>query len=149
MNPNLPLVLCFGLQPKQASALRVLCIRFGIQYVTVKEEQYGEKLGVLCGLDTPADVPFSKDHALSEPMLVFCNLQTADISRFLSAARAAKTPRPSLLAMFTDTNRQWTPAELQSQLAAERRAVNAKMESIHAKSAHEHHHPKEEDDENG
>ena len=33
MNPNNPMLLTFDLQPKQVPALRVLCVRHGIQLI--------------------------------------------------------------------------------------------------------------------
>ncbi|MBP3919908.1 MAG: DUF3783 domain-containing protein [Clostridia bacterium] len=140
MNPNLPLVLCFGLDSKQASALRVLCVKFGMQYISVKEAQYGETIGVLAGLDAPQNVPYTEDCALAEPMLVFCNLTTQQISSFLGEARRAKFARPSLMAAFTETNRVWTPAALQKQLAEERVMMQTRMKSIHEGHEHTHTH---------
>ncbi|MBQ8578746.1 MAG: DUF3783 domain-containing protein [Clostridia bacterium] len=150
MNPKNPLVLCFGLNPKQASFLRVLCVKFGMQYVKAEEAKYAETIGVLAGLDVPTGAPLTDAHKLAEPMLVFCNLTTQEISNFLSEARRAKFSRPSLMAAFTDTNRYWTPAELQAQLSAERISVQQKMQSIHERSGHDHthdhHHEQEEND---
>ncbi|MGM9624462.1 MAG: DUF3783 domain-containing protein [Eubacteriales bacterium] len=137
MNPNLPLILCFALNPKQSSALRVLCVKFGIQYVSVKEERYGETIGMLCGLD-PAGQTEGESGSLNEPMLVFANMKTEQVSAFLGEARRAKFPRPSLMAMLTETNRQWTPLQLQRQLSDERTAMQARMQSIHEQSGHDH-----------
>ena len=33
MNPNLPILLTFELQTKQITALRILCIRHGVQLI--------------------------------------------------------------------------------------------------------------------
>ena len=139
MNPNLPLVLCFALSPKQSSALRVLCVRFGMQYAAVKEERYGETIGMLCGLDPAEQVP-EDSGTLNEPMLVFANMKTEQVSAFLGEARRAKFPRPSLMAMLTETNRQWTPVQLQRQLSEERAAMQTRMQSIHEQSGHDHAH---------
>ena len=50
--------------------------------------------------------------------------------------------------MLTETNREWTPIQLQEQLAEERVMVREKMQSIHERSGHhhdhEHHEHKEE-----
>lgn len=139
MNPNLPLILCFALNPKQSSALRVLCVKFGIQYGSVKEERYSETIGMLCGLD-PAEQTMEDSGSLNEPMLVFANMTTEQVSAFLGEARRAKFPRPSLMAMLTETNRQWTPHQLQRQLSDERAAMQARMQSIHEQSGHDHVH---------
>ena len=72
----------------------------------------------------------------------------AAVQKFLNEAKAAKFSRPSLMAMLTETNREWTPIQLQEQLAEERVMVREKMQSIHERSGHhhdhEHHEHKEE-----
>ena len=104
----------------------------------IEPAQCGEVLGVLCGMDEPAGAAAAD--ALAEPMLVFANMTLAAVQKFLNEARAAKFVRPSLMAMLTDTNRTWTPAQLQEQLMEERVAVKDKMQSIHERSGHSHHH---------
>ena len=138
MNANLPMVLTFGLAPKPSSTLRVICIRNNVQLVKIEPAQCGEVLGVLCGMDAPAGA--AAGDALAEPMLVFANMTLAAVQKFLNEARAAKFVRPSLMAMLTDTNRSWTPAQLQEQLMEERTAVKEKMQSIHERSGHDHDH---------
>ena len=141
MNPNLPILLTFELQPKQTTALRILCIRHGIQLVKADPAMYGETIGVLCGMDEAAGAAATA--GLSEPMLLFANMTMAAVQKFLNEAKAAKFSRPSLMAMLTDTNRTWTPIALQEQLAEERVMVREKMQSIHERSAHHHEHEHE------
>lgn len=138
MNPNLPILLTFELQSKQTTALRILCIRGGIQLVKADPAQYGETIGVLCGMDEARGVP--AERGLSEPMLLFANMTMAAVQKFLNEAKAAKFQRPSLMAMLTETNREWTPVQLQEQLAEERVMVREKMQSIHERSGHHHEH---------
>lgn len=142
MNPNLPILLTFDLPQKQMPTLRMLCIRHGIQLVKADPAQYGECIGVLCGMDVPAGAEAAAP--LAEPMLLFANLTMAAVQKFLNEAKAAKFSRPSLMAMLTETNRTWTPGQLQAQLAEERVMVREKMASIHERSAHHHEHEKEE-----
>ena len=144
MNPNLPILLTFELQPKQSSALRILCIRNGIQLIKADPAQYGETIAVLCGMEEArgAAVP----DGLSEPMLLFANMTMRAVQKFLNEAKAAKFSRPSLMAMLTETNRTWTPIELQAQLAEERVMVREKMQSIHERSAHHHEHEENEEE---
>lgn len=142
MNPNLPILLAFELQQKQTAALRILCIRHGIQLVKADPAQYGETIGVLCGMDEPTGAV--ADAALSEPMLLFANMTMAAVQKFLNEAKAAKFSRPSLMAMLTETNRNWTPLGLYEQLAEERIMVREKMQSIHARSGHHHHEHEQE-----
>ena len=141
MNPNLPILLTFELSPKQTTALRIICIRNGIQLVKVDAGMYGETIGVLCGMDEAAGAAATA--GLSEPMLLFANMTMAAVQKFLNEAKAAKFSRPSLMAMLTDTNRTWTPIALQEQLAEERVMVREKMQSIHERSAHHHEHEHE------
>ena len=137
MNPNLPILLTFELQPKQTSALRILCIRHGVQLIKADPSQYGETIAVLCGMEEARGSAAAE--GLSEPMLLFANMTMGAVQKFLNEAKAAKFSRPSLMAMLTDTNREWTPIELQAQLAEERIMVREKMQSIHKHSDHHHH----------
>lgn len=146
MNPNQPMLLTFELQPKQMTSLRIICIRNGIQLVKADPAMYGETIGVLCGMDEAKGI--AAEGSLAEPMLLFANMTMAAVQKFLNEAKAAKFSRPSLMAMLTETNREWTPVQLQSQLAEERVMVREKMQSIHERSGHhhdhEHHEHKEE-----
>ena len=146
MNPNQPMLLTFELQPKQMTSLRIICIRNGIQLVKADPAMYGETIGVLCGMDEAKGI--AAEGGLAEPMLLFANMTMAAVQKFLNEAKAAKFSRPSLMAMLTETNRDWTPIQLQEQLAEERVMVREKMQSIHERSGHhhdhEHHEHKEE-----
>ena len=146
MNPNQPMLLTFELQPKQMTSLRIICIRNGIQLVKADPAMYGETIGVLCGMDEAKGI--AAEGGLAEPMLLFANMTMAAVQKFLNEAKAAKFSRPSLMAMLTETNREWTPIQLHEQLAEERVMVREKMQSIHERSGHhhdhEHHEHKEE-----
>lgn len=146
MNPNQPILLTFELQPKQMTALRIICIRNGVQLVRADPAMYGETIGVLCGMEEAKGI--TAEGGLAEPMLLFANMTMAAVQKFLNEAKAAKFSRPSLMAMLTETNRAWTPIELQQQLSEERVMVREKMQSIHERSGHhhdhEHHEHKEE-----
>lgn len=149
MNPNQPILLTFELQPKQMTALRIICIRNGVQLVRADPAMYGETIGVLCGLEEAKGI--TAEGGLAEPMLLFANMTMAAVQKFLNEAKAAKFSRPSLMAMLTETNRAWTPIELQQQLSEERVMVREKMQSIHERSGHHHdheHHEHKEESEN-
>ena len=149
MNPNQPILLTFELQPKQMTALRIICIRYGVQLVRADPAMYGETIGVLCGLEEAKGI--TAEGGLAEPMLLFANMTMAAVQKFLNEAKAAKFSRPSLMAMLTETNRAWTPIELQQQLSEERVMVREKMQSIHERSGHHHdheHHEHKEESEN-
>ena len=141
MNPNLPILLTFELQQKQMTAIRIICIRHGIQLIKADPAMYGETIGVLCGMDEAKGTDAAG--GLSEPMILFANMTMAAVQKFLNEAKAAKFSRPSLMAMLTETNRAWTPVQLQEQLAEERIMVREKMQSIHERSAHHHEHEHE------
>ena len=138
MNPKLPILLTFELDAKQTAALRILCIRHGVQLIKAEPAQYGETIGALCGMEEAAGTETTE--GLSEPMLLFANMTMAAVQKFLNEAKAARFSRPSLMAMLTETNRTWTPIALQAQLAEERVMVREKMQSIHERSAHHHDH---------
>ena len=107
MNPNLPILLTFELSSKQTTALRIICIRNGIQLIKADPAMYGETIGVLCGMDEATGAAATA--GLSEPMLLFANMTMAAVQKFLNEAKAAKFSRPSLMAMLTDLIRTRCP----------------------------------------
>ena len=137
MNPNQPMLLTFQLDAKQSAALRVICLRHGIQYIPIPTVRYHETLAMLCGDETPDASPYTGE-ALAEPMMLFSNFGTDRISPFLAELKRAKCARPQLMAILTETNRAWTPGQLQEQLSEEREMVRVKMQSIHERSGHTH-----------
>ena len=145
MNPNHPMLLTFELSQKQLTSLRILCIRCGIQLVKADPAMYGETIAVLCGMEDA--VGAAAEATLSEPMLLFANMTMAAVQKFLNEAKAAKFARPSLMAMLTETNRTWTPVQLQQQLAEERVMIREKMQSVHERSAHHHEHEHKHEEE--
>ncbi len=138
MNSNQPILLAFELQPKQMTSLRIICIRNGIRLIKADPAMYSETIGVLCGMDEATGV--AAEGGLAEPMMLFANMTMVAVQKFLNEAKAAKFSRPSLMAMLTETNREWTPIQLQEQLSEERVMVREKMQSIHERSGHHHDH---------
>lgn len=122
-----PVLLCFQMSPEKAARLRLLCMRFAIRFQQVPPEQWGERLGALCGLteeaaaaplppsDAPQDVPGE--------MMVMGLFPTGLASQLLQAMKRAKLPPVPLKAVLTPTNSQWTPPMLYQELQREREAV--------------------------
>ncbi len=139
MNEGKPMVLGFALDEKQRAGIRMLCIRLGLRYRPVETSEYGQMLSALCGEGDPIEGAVSPG-PLEEPMLLFAHMADRQVGDFLSGCKQARLSRPSLLAILTETNRTWTPHELQRELSAEREVVRAKMQSIHASHSHAHPH---------
>lgn len=130
-----PVLLCFQMSPEKAAKVRFLCMRFAIRFQQVSPEQWGERLGVLCGLpeddaaeplpltDVPQDVPGE--------MMVMGLFPAGMASQFLQAMKRAKLPPVPLRAVLTPTNSQWTPPMLYRELQREREAVTRGMPGAH------------------
>lgn len=139
-----PTVLGFALDEEQTNTVRMLCKRFSLAYRAVQPEEYAEPLGALCGLYEPFG-NFYEGEALPEAVLFFAGCSDDTLQKFVTLLRRADSRRPELLACLTDTNADWLPTELFSQLYAERIEMRNRMAALHAgENGHHHHHHGEE-----
>lgn len=119
-----PVLLCFNLQGEKANRIRLLAMRFLIRVRPVSQEEFGQSLAALCGLEPPEN-PAPAALPFSEEMLVLAHFSSEQISAFLGGFRQAKIPPVSLKAVLTETNASWNPVTLFSQLCEERDALSA------------------------
>lgn len=118
-----PLLLCIHTEKERALRLSFLAMSLGIRVRLVKEEELGQSLAALCGLEeggaaAPAPV--------GEEMLVMAFFPDGLLDRFLAALRHSGLGPVRLKAVLTEHNRAWTCAQLYSQLSAEAAAFAAR-----------------------
>ena len=121
-------ILSYNLPANKAARLRVLALHLGISVCTVEAGAQGCRLGdILEGrIEHTADAP-----VFEAELLVIAGLSQSELELLLRRLRAQKLP-VALKAVLTDTNRDWTGAELYAQLLAERRAISEGKSSRHA-----------------
>ncbi len=125
-----PLLLCYHLPETQASQTRLIAMRYRIRVRVVHDEELGQPLAALCGLQ-PSIQPAPQADAFADPMLVMAFFPMPLANQFLLALKKAKLPPISLKAILTDTNAEWSSAYLRDQLSAERDAIEAGARPAH------------------
>lgn len=134
-----PVVLGFSLDEEQTLGVRILCKRFGFVYTEIKPEEYAEPMEALCGM-TERYGNLYDGEALPEAMLFFAGCTDEQLQKFLALTRNGSFRRPGLLACLTETNADWNPLVLFSQLYQERKEYKEKMKEIEERGGEHHHH---------
>lgn len=130
-----PTILTFSLPADRLAKVRMVCMRLGVLVRPVAQAELTQPIGVLCGAAAPVApdlpgapvAPMAPDlpAALSEPMLLFAHMSSAQVQRFLQTARQMRAPSIALKAILTPTNAAWTPVQLAAELSQERAAILA------------------------
>ena len=124
-------VLMYNCSGPEFSKLRQIFAMLRLRMRPVEPEQYHLTLAQLAegqGETGEAQEP------VQEAMLVFCGLGDAFLQQVLEVIRLAKLPPIPLKAVLTDTNREWTTAQLREELNREREAIAAQMREKEEKS---------------
>lgn len=122
-------ILTFNLNESRLAKLRFLCMKLGVAVQPVPPEDFFQPVGALCGL--AARIESAPAKGFDAEMLVFCRMDNALVSRFLTTCRQMRWAAPGLKAVLTPTNAAWTAAQLQAELARERQAVLRGEEAAH------------------
>ncbi|MCE5343634.1 MAG: DUF3783 domain-containing protein [Eubacteriales bacterium] len=117
-----PVLLCYNLTDEQGRKITLLAMRLMIRIRTVRPEEYGQPLAVLCGMEPPTDTPAPAEH-FADAMLVLGHFPPELLNRFLYGFRQEHIPAVGLKAILTDSNMYWDSQTLHSQLAEEHAAL--------------------------
>lgn len=111
-----------GNAPKPAVMKSVL-VRMGVRIKNIREEQLGETIGSLLGIEkkekTEGTAPAGP---LEEQMLVLYRFSGNRLDQLLYGLRKAGVPKIELKAVVTEKNSRWTMYELYEELKKEREA---------------------------
>ena len=132
-----PTVLALAMTDEALAPLRLLCIKNKIRLRSIPntDPSLSLTLGALCANES---IEGEATEPLPEPILLLANMTDGELSQFINQMKVVKIKRPSLMAILTETNSQWTPLALWGELSAEREAfLKMQKESAHN---HEHHH---------
>ena len=111
-----PLMLCIHMNKERALRLSFAAMAQGVRVKIVPEDQEGQPLSALCGLEAPAAHPSAL--RAGEEMLVFAFLPDDLLERLLPALRRDMPP-VRLKAVLTPHNRRWTCGALCRHLSLE------------------------------
>ena len=113
-----------GNAPKPALMKSVL-VRMGIRIKNVTNEQTGETIGSLLGMEQqgkPDEAGEQMDGAIEEQMLVLHQFTERRLDQLLFRLRKAGVPKIELKAIVTEQNSHWTLYQLYEELRKEREA---------------------------
>lgn len=86
-------------------------------YRLVQPNEYHLTLGQLAAGEKPG--PGLPSAPLTKPMMIFCDMDRDELTRFLALNRQLGGPQVALKAMLTPTNRAWTTKQLFKELEEE------------------------------
>ena len=119
-----PLMLCARMEPGKLMRISLIAGALGISVKEVKDDQWGQKLEALCGLQ-----PVSPAHGKAQiggEMAVMAFSPDTLIDELFQALRKNSVLRPRLMAVLTPTNRSWTIERLYRELQTEYAAMNTR-----------------------
>ncbi len=119
-----PLMLCARMEPGKLMRISLIAGALGIAVKEVKEDQWGQKLEALCGLQPVSTV--AGKALIGGEMALMAFFPDAMIDALLEAIRRNGLEKPRLMAVLTPTNRSWTMERLYRELQKEYAAVNAR-----------------------
>lgn len=111
-----------GNAPKPAVMKSVL-VRMGVRIKNIREEQLGETIGSLLGIEKKEKTEGAASAGpLEEQMLVLYRFSGNRLDQLLYGLRKAGVPKIELKAVVTEQNSRWTMYELYEELKKEREA---------------------------
>lgn len=110
------LLLCIAMEQNKLMRVSFIAAGLGIRVKAVNQEEWGQTIGALCGLDAPAPHP-EKDR-VQEALMVMAFFDSGLMDQLLKELRAnGQTVR--LKAVLTPHNRRWTCGALCRHLSLE------------------------------
>ena len=112
-----PLLLCVHMYQARLMRLSLTALSLGITVKEVKENQWGQPLAALCGLEA------ERNHApsvqVAKEMLVFAFFPESLLDRFLTEMKKSRMAPVPLKAVLTPYNRSWNCGQLCAALQTE------------------------------
>ena len=112
-----PLLLCIHMDRSRVSRLSFLAMGLGITVKDVPEDDLGQTLGALCGLD--ARTENAPQAQAPEEMLVMAFFPDTLVDRWLDVLRTSGIGTVRIKAVLTPVNRTWNCGRLYAALSRE------------------------------
>jgi hypothetical protein len=121
---NQPEILFYNLTSSKGFKIEKLCKRLGVQVRHVKEEEYANTLGALCGRRVKVKQNIEESalghSVLEDEMLVMAEFTEELLERFLKEFKTMHIEPVRLKAVLTEHNQAWTSYALHQELCKER-----------------------------
>ena len=121
-----PLLLCIHMDPNRLMRISLTAMAQGIAVKEVKEGQWGQRIGALCGLEPEWERP--PKAKVDGEMMVMAFFPDWQLDDLLSAIRKNGIEPARLKAVLTPVNRTWNCGQLYAQLMQEDAAMRARRE---------------------
>ena len=105
---------------KNATKLKGVLVRMGIRIRNVSEDQLGETIGALLGLDVA--------ETIDQEVLVMHNFSGSRLDELLLGMRRAKVQKIDLKAIVTESNVGWSFYHLYEEIGAEHERMHQNAE---------------------
>lgn len=107
------------------SRLKAVLIQMGIRIKTVEQDQIGEKVGYLAGMEGYEKEGAQRMPEIPEEVMVLKDFSGGRMDELFARMRAAKIPKISLKAIVTETNAEWSFYQLYEEIKEEHRQMSA------------------------
>lgn len=122
-------ILLFNFKQVKARKLATQLMMLKFKVKIVKEEDWNQKIGYLCGnLEQSIDESSEKQRetgSLDNPMLVMAGVDGNRLNHVLTAIKKAGIGKLPYKAVVTETNQHWLPADLLKELKQEHEQVTS------------------------
>lgn len=111
-----PLLLCVAMEQSRLMHVSFAAMSMGIRVKAVKEDQWGQTVAALCGLEP--ENPHPPKARVGDEMIVMAFFDSALVDRLLKSLRDGKQS-VRLKAVLTPYNQRWTCGQLYTHLREE------------------------------
>ncbi|MFT4106818.1 MAG: DUF3783 domain-containing protein [Lacrimispora sp.] len=108
----------------KAAKMKAVLVRMGIRIKNISQEQMGQTVGYLAGLEGFEEQEAEVCPPVKEEVLVMKNFSNARLDEFLMSLRRAGVERIALKAVVTDTNCKWKLYDLYQELVKEHEVMS-------------------------
>ena len=116
-----PTLLCVGMDPGRLMRVSLAAMALGITVKDVKQPQWGQTVGALCGLDSMKETPPKAQ--VGGEMMVMAFFSDWLMDDLFAALRRNGIEPARLKAVLTPVNRAWTCGQLYAALRSEDAAM--------------------------
>ncbi|WP_367566364.1 DUF3783 domain-containing protein [Lacrimispora sp.] len=110
----------------KAAKLKSVLVRMGVRIKNISQEQMGQTVGFLAGLEGFEEKEAEACPPVEEELLVMRNFSNSRLDELLMNLRRAGVEKIALKAVLTDTNCKWKLYDLYQELVKEHEVMSKK-----------------------